>query len=164
MSMRQVRLSNHQVRRYSTISDAVRDMMASLVFFAMTLAQCFEPMMLDAQASCPSSLVERNFSPCLSTHFSTTCITALNIFLLMSGLSISFLTVGATPQESLACAHAIPPEGILEKSLIYLFNRWNSPSFELPVDLFSSKVGLFSSKVGLYRPPVMRTTWCHNRR
>ena len=36
---------------------------------------------------------------------------------------ISFLTLGATPQESLACAHAIPPEGILDKSLIYLFNR-----------------------------------------
>ena len=113
MSMRQVRLSNRQVRRNSTISDDVRDMMASLVFFAMTLAHCFEPMMLDAQASCPSSIVERYFSPCLSTHFLTAYITALNIFLLMSGLSISFLTLGATPQESLACAHAIPPEGIL---------------------------------------------------
>ena len=145
MSMRQVRLSNRQVSRDSTLSDAVRDMMASLVFFAMTLAQCFEPMMLDAQASCPSSLVERNFSPCLSTHFSTTCITALNIFLIMSGLSISFLTVGATPQESLACAHAIPPEGILDKSLIYLFNRWNSPTTESLVGEFRSLVGEFRS-------------------
>ena len=33
------------------------------------------------------------------------------------------VAVDATPKESLACAHAIPPEGILDKSLIYLFNR-----------------------------------------